>query len=156
MNEEPTTMPTPSPEPKTGRIPLGTIFSRAIRLRCPRCGKGPLFKGYFTMDERCSSCQLKYDRGPGYFLGSTYINYAATTVLMTIGFVLLSFGAGIDKVSLIAPIGLFIVIFPMVFFRFARSFWLGIDCFLDSASFRRGSDDEIEIENANPDQSQQE
>lgn len=36
--------------------------------RCPRCGRGPLFKGYLTVRERCPTCGLDYgfaDSGDG-------------------------------------------------------------------------------------------
>ena len=36
--------------------------------RCPRCGKGPLFKNVLELRERCSSCGLDYrfiDTGDG-------------------------------------------------------------------------------------------
>ena len=122
-----------------GKTPLGTIFSRAVRLRCPRCGGGRLFRGFFSMYESCPNCKLRYERGPGYFLGSTYINYGLTALLMTVGFVLLRFAAGIDKSLLIVPLGIFVVVFPMLFFRFSRSLWLGMDCFFDKTEFRDDS-----------------
>lgn len=114
---------------------LKTILSRSIRLNCPRCGNGRLFRSYFTMHERCESCQLQYERGPGYYLGSTYINYAFTSVLMTISYVLLKFVFGYDNKLLLIPLGFFIVVFPLLFFRFARALWLGMDCLLDSSAF---------------------
>jgi uncharacterized protein (DUF983 family) len=44
---------------------------RAFRLRCPRCGGGPVVKSWFTMHERCPACGLRLDRGEsGYQVGS--------------------------------------------------------------------------------------
>lgn len=45
-------------------------FVTALLSRCPRCGKGSLFRHWFalTMRERCSNCQLDYtfvDTGDG-------------------------------------------------------------------------------------------
>ena len=120
---------------------FGIILGRSLRLRCPRCGVGRLFRGMFAMHEDCPHCHLHYERGPGYFLGSTYINYGLTAILMTIAFVLLRFGAGFDKKMLIAPLGAFVVVFPMLFFRFSRSLWLGMDCFIDRGEFRDDDDD---------------
>ena len=43
---------------------------RAARLRCPRCGIGPLFRGAFRMHEACPHCGFSYTREPGFYLGS--------------------------------------------------------------------------------------
>ena len=51
------TMSTPYP-----RANLGDLLLRAFRLRCPRCGEGKLFAGWFEMHAKCSNCRLKYER----------------------------------------------------------------------------------------------
>ena len=38
---------------------------RGLRRRCPRCGEGPLFRRWFSMNERCSVCDLKLEGNPG-------------------------------------------------------------------------------------------
>src|SRR5688572_14004419 len=68
------------------RPPLAVSLTRALRLCCPRCGGAPLFRplrdvrsfyDWFTTLEGCSSCGLRYEREPGYFLMATFaINYA--------------------------------------------------------------------------------
>ena len=45
------------------------------------------------MYERCPNCKLKYERGPGYFLGSAYLNYGLTAVIITVSYITLRFGA---------------------------------------------------------------
>ena len=91
------------------------------------------------MPERCSRCKLKYERAPGYFLGSTYINYAATALLSLIGYVVLVFGAGWDNREVLLPLLAFVIVFPLAFFKFARSLWIGFDCWFDRTGFE--SDD---------------
>lgn len=83
------------------------------------------------METACDCCQFVFDRGPGYFLGSTYINYGITTLLTTWTYVVFHFGLDVDKRWLIPGLAAFCVIFPVVFFRYARSLWLAFDCFLD-------------------------
>ncbi|MDA1015728.1 MAG: DUF983 domain-containing protein, partial [Planctomycetota bacterium] len=124
------------------RRSVGTVLSRAIRLRCPRCGDAALFSGWFSMPERCPSCEFKFEREPGYFLGSAYINYGVTAILMTMSYVGLHFVAEIDNRSLMAPLLGFCIVFPLVFFRFARSVWLGMDCFFDHSEFDKHEDSE--------------
>jgi uncharacterized protein (DUF983 family) len=38
---------------------------RGWRRRCPRCGEGPLFRRWLTVYERCSACNLLYQRNQG-------------------------------------------------------------------------------------------
>ena len=39
------------------------------RLRCPRCGRAPLFRGWFRMDVVCALCDLRFERAQGYWVG---------------------------------------------------------------------------------------
>ena len=57
------------------------LFKRSLLLRCPVCGQGKLFRGWFAMHERCERCGVKFEREPGFFLGSIYVNYGLTAVL---------------------------------------------------------------------------
>jgi len=46
---------------------VSPVFA-GLLARCPRCGKGPLFKNVLELRERCSSCGLDYrfiDTGDG-------------------------------------------------------------------------------------------
>ncbi len=58
---------------------VGRIVGRALRLRCPRCGRSPLYARYFRMHERCVACGLRYEREQGFFVGAIYINYASSS-----------------------------------------------------------------------------
>ena len=40
-------------------------LKRGLRRRCPQCGQGPLFVWGIRMHERCSSCNLLYQRDRG-------------------------------------------------------------------------------------------
>jgi uncharacterized protein (DUF983 family) len=115
------------------RLTLGTALSRAWRLHCPRCGGGLLFKGWFTMHEECPVCGLRYERAPGYFLGSAYINYGVTAVVLTFLYVVLHFGAEFTNRQLAAPLAIFCVIFPLWLFRRARAWWLAMDLYFDAS-----------------------
>jgi uncharacterized protein (DUF983 family) len=117
------------------RPDFGTILGRSLRLRCPRCGGGKLFRSYFRMNAECPQCKLRYERAPGYFLGSMYINYGLTTLLMTVAYVALVFGAGLSNREVLAPLLVFVVLFPVAWFRHARSLWLGMDCYFDRTDF---------------------
>ena len=121
------------PSPQAPRPSAETLIARALKLRCPRCGNGQLFIGWFTMPERCSDCGLKYERAPGYFLGSSYINYGLTAVALTILYIALHFGLGWSNRELTFPLVGFCVIFPLLSFRHARALWLALDCHFDKS-----------------------
>ena len=110
---------------------IGQAFSKGARLQCPMCGKGRLFTGFIRMHPCCPACGFQFARAPGYFLGSTYINYGATTLLTTWTYLVLRFGLEMPKTLLIPALAGFCVIFPVVFFRYARSMWLSFDCYFD-------------------------
>ena len=44
---------------------LGTILKRGIARKCPRCGKGKVFKRWVTLHDNCSECGLQYLRDQG-------------------------------------------------------------------------------------------
>jgi uncharacterized protein (DUF983 family) len=102
-------------------------MSSGLRLKCPRCGTGRLFRRPFSMYSNCSACGLKFEREQGYFIGAIYINYAATVAIAVPGFFLLDAFTGMtinQQLALWVP---FSVIFPLIFFHHARSLWLAFD-----------------------------
>jgi uncharacterized protein (DUF983 family) len=59
------------------------LLGRALLLRCPNCGKGGLFTGFFKMRERCPNCGILLERGePDYFIGAYTLNLIALEILL--------------------------------------------------------------------------
>jgi hypothetical protein len=83
------------------------------------------------MHESCDHCGLRYQREPGYFLGSIYFNYGLTALIVTATFFTL-FLSGVSADTIVWPLALFCLLFPLWFFRYARSLWLGFDHFFDA------------------------
>jgi hypothetical protein len=79
------------------------------------------------MHATCSSCGTRYEREPGFFLGSIYINYGLTSLIVAIAYPVLLFGNGVDERLLLLGSLAFALLFPLLFFRHARSLWLGFD-----------------------------
>ena len=105
-----------------------------MALVVPRCGEGKLFAGWFTMNERCEHCSLQYEREPGYFLGSSYINYGWTSMSMMFAYLLLRYVLGYPNMYVLPPLTAYIIIFPLVFFRYARAMWLAFDIYFDHST----------------------
>ena len=59
-------------------------FNAGIRLRCPHCGKGKLFRGVLTIADSCSSCGLslkEHDIGDGpAFFGIVIVGFLVVPV----------------------------------------------------------------------------
>ena len=107
------------------------LLGRALRLRCPLCGKGKLYRGYMRMNETCSHCGTRFAREGGFFLGAIYFNYGVTAILVSIAYTVLLFGYGYPA-KWLNPISMaFVIIFPMLFHPLARSLWAGFDQFID-------------------------
>src|SRR5262245_13216614 len=114
-------------------VSFGEMLRRAVTLRCPRCGTGAIFSGWFAMHETCPQCGLRFEREPGYFVGAIYVNYAVTAVASLGVPILLDVLFGVGTWTQIAIGGVLAVAVPIVFFRHARSLWLGIDHFVSTA-----------------------
>jgi uncharacterized protein (DUF983 family) len=119
------TAPPIAPPPVSNRLKLATI----VRLRCPRCGRGKLFRGWFRMLPACDTCGLDFQREPGFFLGSIYVNYGAASVIAGTAFVVLTMGLGWPAPWVLAGCLAFTVLFPLWFFRYARTVFFAVDYF---------------------------
>jgi uncharacterized protein (DUF983 family) len=56
-------------------FPRLSTLKTGLTSRCPRCGKGPLFKGFLNIRESCPACGLNYGfadpaDGPAFFVMS--------------------------------------------------------------------------------------
>jgi uncharacterized protein (DUF983 family) len=100
---------------------------RALLLRCPRCGGGRLFGGLFRMEPGCGRCGLSFDREPGFYLGSIYVNYGVTVVATGLLYGLLVAGLGASHRLALAATLVVAVLFPILFFRHARALLLALD-----------------------------
>lgn len=131
----PSSMPAPSPRRHVRRAVL-----RAVRLLCPRCGTGRLFDGFWKMRERCPTCQLNFEREHGFFVGAIYINYAGTVLVALASFYALELFTAVPFQWRLALAVACAAVFPLFFYRYSKSLWLGLDWFVDPdarASLRR-------------------
>jgi uncharacterized protein (DUF983 family) len=108
-----------------GRVAQG--MRRAARLRCPRCGRAPLFRGWFTMNAVCAVCDLRFERAQGYWIGAIYVNYGVTTLIAVAGFFTLWSWTTLSTATQLAIWVPFCVIFPLWFFRYSRAVWLAVE-----------------------------
>ena len=106
---------------------VAASIGRGLRLLCPRCGRAPLYRGWFTMNEVCPVCYLNFERAQGYWVGAIYVNYAVTTVVALAGYFVLWSRTGMSTAAQLSIWLPFCVLFPLWFFRYSRSLWLAVE-----------------------------
>ena len=73
----------------------GTKLYSIFKGKCPKCHEGNFFEGSFfkgTPKKNCSTCNMKFEREPGFFQGSYYVTYGlgvATIVSVTVAMLVL-------------------------------------------------------------------
>ncbi len=111
---------------RPARFPEGywrKVVWRGLRLRCPVCGKGKLFRTYFGMNDHCACCGVGFAREHGQWVGSLDINTFVTAFVLMIG---VGFGPlWTVRTSLIVWCTA-AVVFPILSFRFSRGLWTAI------------------------------
>jgi hypothetical protein len=79
------------------------------------------------MHDVCPSCGTAFEREAGFYMGSIYVNYGLTALVVSISYPLLLFNKVIDEQPLLFMATAFSILFPIWFFRYARAIWMGID-----------------------------
>jgi len=90
-----------------------------------------MFKNILQMHERCPHCGIKFEREPGFFLGSIYINYGVTSLAVAITYPILLFNKIVAETPLLIGSLTFVVVASLLMFPHARSLWLGFDQWRD-------------------------
>jgi uncharacterized protein (DUF983 family) len=105
-------------------------FVRAMRLRCPHCGGGPIFTSWSRLLPVCPVCGLGLERGEeGYWLGAYFFNLMAVEVVFSVwvvGFLLATWPEPPWALLQISTIVL-MVVFPVIFFPFSKTLFLAFD-----------------------------
>ncbi|HEV8190675.1 MAG TPA: DUF983 domain-containing protein [Ktedonobacterales bacterium] len=102
---------------------------RGLRLRCPKCGRGRLFRRGYTMYERCQVCGWRFEREEGYWTGAIAVNLLVTELFVTVAVVAMAV-AGVPLLTMLV-IGLPATLaLPLLFHWHAKSLWMSIDFIL--------------------------
>jgi uncharacterized protein (DUF983 family) len=102
------------------------IVARGLANRCPNCGGRTIFKPgtLFQVNAACPACGLKIERDEGFFIGSMSLNYGVTVVGFVLPVMLLGYFGVIGWTTAIVLAGVGAVLFPALFYRSSRSWWL--------------------------------
>lgn len=99
------------------------VVWRGLRLRCPVCGEGKLFRTYFAMHESCTRCGVRFAREHGQWVGSLDIN----TFVVAFGLMIASAFSPMWSLPVMLTVwGGAAIIVPLVTFRFSRGLWTAL------------------------------
>ncbi len=112
-----------------------TILDRAmavLRQRCPRCRRGPVFRGWVAMYPTCPVCGHRFEREPGYFTGAMYVSYALAVPTFAVAFLLARRLVPGWSDTAILPVALipFLPLVPVIV-RYSRVIWMHLDWTID-------------------------
>ena len=110
-------------------VPTETLLRRGARRRCPVCGQGKLFRFWVRMAPECPQCGLVFDRLPGHWLGSWFLNICLVQLVVVL---ILSIGVAATWPEppmwiIGGATALSAVLVPFLFFPISRTLWCAID-----------------------------
>lgn len=95
--------------------------------RCPYCGGGGIFNGWFSLKERCPHCNVLFEPEDGYLLGGYVVNIGITAVA-AIAIVITLMVVTELSVLQIQLIGAALAIgIPVFFYPYTLLFWITLD-----------------------------
>ena len=107
------------------------ILVRGLKLRCPDCGLGRLYRSPFHMNARCEYCDLVYEREQGYFVGAIYINVIGTESLLLGTLLVYALITANISQNLLTGLIVLALTLPLLFFHHSRSLWMAVDHILN-------------------------
>jgi uncharacterized protein (DUF983 family) len=123
----------------TKEVARARILWRGATKRCARCGRGKLFRRWFTMVADCPRCGLHYEREEGYWVGAVAINTVFTFGLFFVVLIIATIATAPDIpwlpiVLVVVPL---MIVVPLVFYPFSKTLWVAVDmAFLQRLSFQ--------------------
>ena len=115
-------------------------FGRALRLRCPNCGRGPVLKSWLRLRVRCGGCGMRLERGEhDAFMGSMLLNFVMTGGLLLLAIYALLITAGAtDTAWTVLQWGgpAAMVALPFALFPVSKLAWLAFDITLRPVTAR--------------------
>ncbi len=106
------------------------LCGRALRRRCPSCGKGAMWSGWTRLRPACSVCGLKFDRGESdFFIGAYLFNLIAAELAFAVVFVALVIATWPNPPWTALTWGAVAgtLLTPVLFYPYTHGIWLAID-----------------------------
>jgi uncharacterized protein (DUF983 family) len=112
-------------------VGLGTLIRRGLMRRCPNCGTGGIFDGWFKLKDRCPTCAYPFEREEGYWVSAIIVNTAVIEGLFLVVFiaVVLATAPDIEWMPLLVIAVVMNLLFPIFFYPLSKTVWMGIDLY---------------------------
>jgi uncharacterized protein (DUF983 family) len=125
---DPEAQPGPS-GPRVREVGAFRVLLRGLRKRCPRCGEGRVFVGWFQPMIRCPTCDLTFAAEEGGFLGAMTVNYgvAIGAWLLLLVIVLILTVPEVPVVPLLAGSVAVLVLVPLWFYPRSKMLWAAVE-----------------------------
>lgn len=109
-----------------GQRALQTL-SRGLLRRCPYCGGGGVFQGWFTLRERCPHCNTLFAFEDGYFLGSYVVNLVLTSLIAIAVVLWMIIGTDMTVIDMQIAAVIVAVGVPLFLYPYSLSLWMVLD-----------------------------
>ncbi len=116
--------------PPPGWARTRVLLKRAVLRRCPYCGGGNIFSNFFAIKEICPTCEVRFEREDGYFLGGYAINIVVSESIALGLAIWLLFGTELRELPLLQQELIAVALavgFPLLLFPWSRTFWMALD-----------------------------
>ncbi len=105
-------------------------LGRGLTRRCPYCGGPRIFKNWFSLKERCPSCNTLFAHEDGYFLGAYPLNLVLTSLIAVLVAIWLIAGTDLSVLQMQIIAVVLVVGLPLVLYPYTLSLWMTIDLLL--------------------------
>ncbi len=119
------------------------MLARGAVKHCPRCGRGELFRRWFSMVPDCPRCGLHYEREQGYWVGAIAVNTIIVggvfAIVLVVSMALTV--PDIPWVALLVAVIPLMLIGPLIVYPFSKTLWVAVDlAFLQPLGVAAGAD----------------
>lgn len=123
----------PAPEPQRTLTNAMRLLWRAVRLRCPNCGKSHMAKSWGTVHTRCATCHFRFERSSdSYFTGAMFFNLFIAEFLFFVifGITLVLSWPDVNWDALTYGAALGMAVTPIALYPVSKAVYLSIDVFM--------------------------
>ena len=115
------------PPPRPLRLPV--LLWRGLVRRCPLCGGGHVFDGFFTKKARCPRCSFPLIREEGHWIGALGMN-----TVVTFGLLLITLAVSVALqweerrgILILGPAFVVAGLVPFLFYGSSQTLWSAVD-----------------------------
>lgn len=102
------------------------LYISGVRLRCPNCEQGRMFRHLFKIDATCDVCGVRFERRDGESIGGMAITMGIIPPLSILGFFVVEFLTPAPVWLNAAFWLLFIVVGCVWIYRHSRAAWVAV------------------------------